>query len=238
MSVAIIPARGGSKRIPRKNLRMFCGKPMLLWSIEAAIDSLCFERVIVSTDDEEIADVAMAHGASVPFRRPAELCDDFAGTGAVMKHAVEWLAQNGGVPACVCCLYATAPFLRASDIRLGRDTLAASDADYVFAVTTFPYPVQRALRINARGRVEMLDPRKFTTRSQDLEEVLHDAGQFYWGRAEAWREARPLFLSEALPVRLPRERVQDIDTPEDWTRAEHMFEALRSQDCRIEAQSL
>lgn len=227
MSVAVIPARGGSKRIPRKNVRPFCGKPMIAWSIEAARASACFERILVSTDDEEIASVAVSLGAEAPFRRPAELSDDFAGTGEVMRHAVQWLDADGGAPATICCLYATAPFARPDDIRAGFGALQETGADYAVAVTTFSYPVQRALRINQSGRLEMLQPDRYAVRSQDLEETYHDAGQFYWGRAAAWRESRPILLSDAAPVRLPRERVQDVDTAADWSQAELLFELLK-----------
>lgn len=229
MNLAIVPARGGSKRIPRKNVRLFRGKPMIQWTIEAATASGCFDRIVVSTDDDEIAAIATRLGAEVPFRRPAELSDDHATTGAVMRHATEALlgTQTPDVP--VCCLYATAPFLQPGDIRTGHDALRASGADFAFSVTTFAYPIQRALRVSRRDRVEMLQPEMFGLRSQDLEETFHDAGQFYWGRARAWLDARPVFLSDAVAVRLPRSRVQDIDTLEDWERAERLFDALGNQ---------
>jgi pseudaminic acid cytidylyltransferase len=229
MNVAVIPARGGSKRIPRKNVRLFHGKPMLLWTIEAAAASGCFDRIVVSTDDDEIAAVAVAGGAEVPFRRPPELSDDHATTGAVMQHATALLVGNGAPETSVCCLYATAPFLRADDIRAGLDVLLDSGADFAFSVTSFAYPVQRALRISALDRIEMLQPEMFAVRSQDLEPVFHDAAQFYWGTALAWLQARPVFLSHAVPVHLPRYRVQDIDTPEDWERAERLFDAVRHE---------
>lgn len=228
MRLAVIPARGGSKRIPRKNIREFCGRPIIAWSIEAALRSGCFDRVVVSTDDEQIAAAACACGAEVPFLRPAALADDHAGTLAVMRHAVETLAvdQQAGL---VCCIYATAPFLRAEDLRRGLETLEQSGADYAFSVTSFAFPIQRALRLTPRGRVEMFDPAQFATRSQDLEEAWHDAGQFYWGRAAAWLDEAPLFGHGAAPVILPRHRVQDIDTPEDWLRAEWLFRAMQAE---------
>jgi pseudaminic acid cytidylyltransferase len=230
MNLAVIPARGGSKRIPRKNLRSFRGKPMIQWTIEAARESGCFDRIVVSTDDDEIARIASLLGVEVPFRRPAELSDDHAGTGAVMQHATAALIGPDAVDAAaVCCLYATAPFMRPDDIRAGRDALRSSGVDFAFPVTTFPYPIQRALRISSSDRIQMLQPQMFELRSQDLEECFHDAGQFYWGTARAWIEARPIFLSDAVPVRLPRSRVQDIDTPEDWERAERLFDAVRSE---------
>lgn len=229
MKLAIIPARGGSKRIPRKNIKPFCGKPMIAWSIEAALQSACFDQVIVSTDDAEIAEVARQFGASVPFMRPAELSDDHTGTIPVIRHAIEWFNAQGKTVEQVCCLYATAPFVSAEDIRRGLDVLQESDCDYAFSVTSYAFPIQRAIRITQQGRVEMFNPEHFNTRSQDLEEAFHDAGQFYWGRAEAWREGRMIFSSSSMPVILPRHRVQDIDTAEDWVRAEWMFKAMQSQ---------
>lgn len=230
-ATCIIPARGGSKRIPRKNIREFAGKPMIVWSIEAALASGCFDRVIVSTDDKEIAAVAEAtKGAEVPFRRPAALSDDYTGTVPVIAHAIDWLCEHDQTPEIVCCLYATAPFVQPDDLRAGYERLKAGrDIDYAFSVTSYAFPIQRALRLTTEGRVAMLQPEHFTTRSQDLEEAWHDAGQFYWGRAEAWRTNTPIFGERAVPVKLPRHRVQDIDTPEDWRRAEWLFRAWQAQ---------
>jgi pseudaminic acid cytidylyltransferase len=224
--VAIIPARGGSKRIPRKNIREFCGKPMIAWTIEAAQASGCFERIIVTTDDESIADTASARGAEVPFLRPADLSDDYTGTLPVIHHAVDWLIKDGCPVDYACCLYATAPFLSPEAIQQGWMEIQKSHASYAFSVTSFAFPIQRAIRVTPEGRVTMFYPEHFNSRSQDLEEAWHDAGQFYWGTAQAWMEERPLFTEESVPVKLPRHRVQDIDTPEDWRRAELMFDAL------------
>lgn len=228
MKLAVIPARGGSKRIPRKNIREFCGRPMIAWAIEAARESGCFDRIVVSTDDAEIADISCQWGAEAPFVRPAELSDDHTGTIPVVAHAIDWhLKHTAEKPKEVCCVYATAPFVRPADLRQGLEALLHHSCDYAFSVTSFPFPIQRAVRINNDGRVEMFHPEHFNTRSQDLEEAYHDAGQFYWGRAEAWLEGRPIFNSDAIPVLLPRHRVQDIDTAEDWRRAELMFTTLR-----------
>lgn len=231
MNIAVIPARGGSKRIHRKNIKMFCGKPMIAWSIEAALASDCFDRVIVSTDDDEIAKVAQEWGAEVPFRRPAELSDDHTGTIPVIAHAIDWLGEHGQAqaPEAVCCIYATAPFVQAEDLTAGLRVLQSPEVDYAFSVTSFAFPIQRALRITETGRVAMFQPENFSTRSQDLEEAWHDAGQFYWGRAEAWCAGIPIFSERAMPVVLPRHRVQDIDTPEDWQRAEWLFKAWQAQ---------
>lgn len=227
--VAIIPARGGSKRIPHKNVKEFGGKPMIAWSIETAKASGCFDQIIVSTDDREIARVAREWGATVPFMRPAELSDDFTGTLPVIRHAVEWLNQNGISVVYACCLYATAPFVTVKDLQRGLQLIKSTGSSYAFSVTSYAFPIQRAIRIVKNGRVAMFNPEHFQTRSQDLEEAWHDAGQFYWGTEEAWREERPIFGEDSVPVTLPRHRVQDIDTPEDWATAEWLFRAMRSE---------
>lgn len=227
MRLAVIPARGGSKRIPRKNIKPFGGLPMITWSIRAAINSQCFDRIIVSTDDEEIATVAKQHGAEVPFVRPSNLSDDHTGTIPVIAHAIGWQTQHGQPASEVCCLYATAPFVQAADLQRGLQVLQSSGADYAFSVTSYAFPIQRAIRITADQRVEMFQPEHLNTRSQDLPEAWHDAGQFYWGQAQAWLAARSLFSQGAAPVPLQRHRVQDIDTPEDWERAEWLFKAMQ-----------
>lgn len=226
MNVAIIPARGGSKRIPRKNIKDFCGKPMIAWSIKAALQSGCFERIIVSTDDEEIAEVALRFGAEVPFIRPEELSGDFVATIPVIKHAIQWLNANQIIPDWVCCIYATAPFISANALKNGLTLIQQQDADYAFSVTSYAFPIQRAINVQQNGTVKMFSPEHFNTRSQDLEEAYHDAGQFYWGARTAWLEEKPIFSSESYPVILPRHLVQDIDTPEDWIIAELMFKAI------------
>lgn len=222
-ALAVIPARGGSKRIPRKNIKPFHGRPMIAWSIDAALASGCFAAVIVSTEDDEIAAVAESLGAAVPFRRPAALADDHTGTAEVIADAAARWAEGRAPPDLVCCLYATAPFVTPDDLRRGRDLIAARGADYAFSVTDFPYPIQRALRLMPDGGVAMMHPEHETTRSQDLEPAWHDAGQFYWGRFAAWQGLRPIFGPASVAVPLPRHRVQDIDTPEDWDIAERLF---------------
>lgn len=223
MRLCVIPARGGSKRIPRKNIRPFCGKSIIAWSIEAARASGCFERIVVSTDDAETAELSRQFGAEVPFVRPAALADDFTGTVPVVAHAIGWLKDAGTDPSAVCCLYATAPFVQAADLREGLETLVRTGGDYAVSVTTYAYPIQRALRLTTSGRLEMLEPTHVSSRSQDLGETYHDAGQFYWGRSEAWLAGKEIFLADVAPVIMPRHRVQDIDTLEDWVRAESMF---------------
>ena len=226
MRIAVIPARGGSKRIPRKNIRPFGGKPMMAWPLEAAVASGCFDEIIVSTDDDEIAEIARNLGAKVPFMRSQTLSDDHTGTIPVIRDATLWAVRAGLHPEYVCCIYATAAFLDGNDLRQAMDKLMTGNASYVFSVTDYGYPVQRALRLLAEDRVEMLDPSTFNMRSQDLATVWHDAGQFYWGRASAWLAQEPIFASRSIAHPLPRYRVQDIDTLDDWRRAELMREAL------------
>ena len=228
MRIAIIPARGGSKRILRKNIRSFCGKPMIAYSIETALASDFIDQVIVSTDDEEISEVANRYGAQVPFIRPKALSDDYTGTLPVMSHAVKWCRDSGMNPGSVCCIYATAPFILADDLQRGLTSLEQDSVDYAFSVTSYAFPIQRAIRITEDRRMEMFQPEQFNTRSQDLVEAYHDAGQFYWGTAQAWIDERSIFGLQSAPVVLPRHRVQDIDTEEDWARAEWMFKAMRA----------
>ena len=227
MKIAVIPARGGSKRITKKNIRPFFGKPIIGWTIEAARASGCFEKIVVSTDDEEISQVARSFGADVPFVRPADISNDHAGTMPVVAHATQWFIDSGVRPSFVCCLYATAPFIQASDIQQGLAMMKTARVDFVFAVTRYNSPIQRALRIRTDGCVEMFNPAQFNTRSQDLETSWHDAGQFYWGRSEAWLAGQPIFTVNSMPIDIPGHRVQDIDSIEDWKRAEILFRLLQ-----------
>lgn len=226
MRLAIIPARGGSKRIPRKNVKDFVGKPMIAWSIEAAIASGLFDHIIVSTDDSEIADISRTYGATVPFMRPPELADDYTETSVVVAHAINWCRAQLATPELVCCIYATAPFVSAADLEKGMSLLIETNSNFAFSVTSYPFPIQRALKLTKVGGVEMFEPEHLNTRSQDLEDAYHDAGQFYWGRPESWLSEIPIFSASSSPVILPRYRVQDIDTIEDWSRAELMFKVM------------
>ena len=231
MNVAVIPARGGSKRIPRKNLRDFNGLPILAYSIRAARQSGCIDRVIVSTDDPEIADLARRYGADVPFTRPPDISDDHAPLGAVMRHAVQWMTDNLWNIDLVVCLFATAPFLTPEILRDARDRLLADPAKlYAFGAARFSFPIQRAIRILPEGGVAPFDPPSMAKRSQDLEEAYHDAGQFFWGRPEAILAKKSIFSPQSIPVIIPSWRVQDIDTEEDWIRAERLHRALLEFD--------
>lgn len=227
MNVGIIPARGGSKRIPRKNIRMFCGKPMIAWSIDAAHESGCFERIIVSTDDDEVAAVARECGAEVPFVRPAALADDQTGLGAVLRHAVGWLDEQSTDLSMVCCIFATAPFLTAQVLQSGLELLrSAPDRLYVVSATCFPFPVQRAFRITKNRTIAPFSIENMAMRSQDLEPAYHEAGQFFWGRPDAIRKGISVYHPDvSIPLLIPSSEVQDIDTLEDWSRAEWLQRA-------------
>ena len=223
--LAIIPARGGSKRIPRKNIKEFYGKPLIAYSIEVALESKLFDKVVVTTDDEEIATIAKSYGADVPFIRPKELSDDFTGTEDVINHALDYLASQGDTFDYVCTIYATAPLLQPQYLIQGYNALKSSDAINAFSATSMPFPIQRTFKLNDEGRCEMFTPEHYMTRSQDLEEAYQDAGQFYWSKVGK-RSKDIMFGKESIPVILPRHLVQDIDTLEDWQRAELMYQVL------------
>lgn len=228
MNVAIIPARGGSKRIPRKNLREFCGQPLIAYSILAAKSCALFDHVIVSTDDDQIRNIANHYGAETPFVRPPELANDYATTVPVINHALRWVQENIGKVDYACCIYATAPFIQAKALREAYDMLILKRVGgYVFSATTMPFPIQRTFKVKEDGFVEMFEPHNYNTRSQDLEEAYQDAGQFYWGSAETYNSEKIFFSTDSMAYVLPRHMVQDIDTLEDWKRAELMYEALK-----------
>ena len=225
-AVAIIPARGGSKRIPHKNIKPFFNKPLIAYSIEVALKSELFEKVIVSTDDEKIAKIARAYGAQVPFIRPSKLSDDFSGTDVVVQHALDYLHAQGEQYDFVCTIYATAPLLQVRYLKEGLEKLKDSNATHSFSATTMPFPIQRTFKIDKNGRCEMFTPEHYMSRSQDLEEAYQDAGQFYWTRVNSSSE-EIMFSKDSIPIILPRHLVQDIDTLEDWKRAEIIYEIIQ-----------
>ncbi|RTL11569.1 MAG: pseudaminic acid cytidylyltransferase [Neisseriaceae bacterium] len=225
MKLCVIPARGGSKRIPRKNIKEFLGKPIISYSILTAINSKLFDKVIVSTDDAEIAELAMQYGAEVPFIRPQNISDDYATTIDVINHAISFYQSSNIQVELVCCLYATAPFITIDDLLQGYKFLQA-DTDYVFTATEFSFPIWRGFKINADGFTEMLWPENYSKRSQDLEKVYHDAGMMYYGRPEAFLKFKPIFGKSSKIIPLPHYRVQDIDTFDDWLRAEVMYRMI------------
>ncbi|MGO2335521.1 pseudaminic acid cytidylyltransferase [Providencia sp.] len=217
MNIAIIPARGGSKRIPRKNIKDFNGKPIIAYSIEAAKNSGCFDKIIVSTDDKEIAEISRALGAETPFIRPQELSDDYTNTGEVIAHAIEYYINLGEKIDYVCCIYATAPLISTNDIKLGYQKISSDPTlNYCFPVCEFPFPIQRGIKLTENNKVEMFHPENYAKRSQDLEKSYHDAGQFYWGRPNAYLSIIPTFSNNSVALIIPRKRVVDLDTEEDW----------------------
>lgn len=225
-AVAIIPARGGSKRIPRKNIKDFFGKPLIAYSIEVALKSKLFDKVIVSTDDDEIAQISKEYGAEVPFIRPKVLSDDFTGSGDVIAHAIDYLNRQGFKYDYCCTIYATAPLLQEKYLKEGFKKLKNSNAVLAFSCTSMPFPIQRTFKINEDGRCEMFWPENFTKRSQDLEEAFQDAGQFYWEDLNK-KLSDIAFGKDSIPVILPRHLVCDIDTLEDWERAEVIYKIIK-----------
>lgn len=227
--LAIIPARGGSKRIPRKNIKNFLGKPIIAYSIEAALGSELFDEVMVSTDDEEIAEVAKKYGAKVPFFRSAVNANDHATTFDVIEEVLDRYAGNGEFFTQACCLYPTAPFASSSTLKTFAAFLNETDFDCVFPVLRYGYPIQRALRLLNKGRVEMLNKEYLNTRSQDLEPTFHDAGQFYWFRVKQLLREGALWSKNTGVLVIDEMRAQDIDNEEDWKIAEFKFSFLQKQ---------
>jgi len=230
--VAIIPARGGSKRIPKKNIKLFAGKPIISYSIKVAQETSLFDRIIVSTDSVAIAEVAKTCGAEAPFIRPSELADDFTGTISVLLHALNWLNKHEFAADYFCCIYATAPFVQSRYIIEGFNLLKKRNATTAFSVTTFSYPIFRALKIDDDGCIEMFWPEHENSRSNDLPEAYHDAGHFYWGNAKRFLTEKKIFSSDSVSVILPRYLVQDIDTPEDWEIAEKMYSVSQMDETK------
>jgi len=230
MKAAIIPARGGSKRIPGKNIKDFCGKPIIAYSIQAAQESKLFDCIIVSTDSKEIASVASLYGAEIPFMRAPELSDDLTHTDPVILNALEWLLGNGYDVDYVCCLYPTAPFIKSKYLKEGFKLLEKNNATSVFPVTTFPSSIFRALKINENQRVEMFWPEYFNSHSQDLQTAYYGAGQFYWADVEKYLVEKSFYSNDAIPLVLPNYLVQDIDTQEDWDMAEIMFKMNKDKE--------
>jgi pseudaminic acid cytidylyltransferase len=225
MNIAIIPARGGSKRIPRKNIKIFCGQPMIAYAITAAKKSGLFEHIVVSTDDEEIVRIANEWGAETPFVRPPELADDFTPTIPVIAHGIEACKIMGWSFKNVCCIYPGVPFICNDDLGEALKILLKSESEFCFSVTEFPSAVQRALTRLEDGRMKPLYPEFETTRTQDLQTAYHDAGQFYWGSAESWKKNIKIH-SNGIGYVIPNWRVIDIDTPADWKRAEMLYDSF------------
>ena len=228
--VAIIPARGGSKRIPRKNIRPFLGVPLLARTIEILQDVALFDRIVVSTDDDEVATVAVQTGAEVPFRRPAELADDHTPTVPVVAHALQEIAKDAPLATAACCVYPAAVLLDPESLLRARELLDAPATSFVVPVAALPTPIERALRIDADGRCQMTHPEHRTSRTQDLEPAYHDVGQFYWGKTRAWLDQSPIHGDQTRALVIPSCRAQDIDTEEDWVFAEQRFRILTTME--------
>lgn len=236
--VAVIPARGGSQRIPRKNIRLLNGKPLIAYSIETALSSQLFDQVIVSTDDEEIAEIARQYGAQTPFMRPAQLADHMTGTTPVMQHALSYLcddanSKNQPAPSQACLIYATCPLLSVADLQKGLEHLPSKG--FSFSATTFAFPIQRALHTNPQGELAPMFAEHINKRSQDLVEAIHDAGQFYWGSTQEWLSGREIFAPTSKPVMLPRHRIQDLDTEEDWLRLTQLMLLKQASELQLQA---
>ena len=225
MNIAIIPARGGSKRIPRKNIKIFCGQPMIAYAISAAKESGLFDRIVVSTEDEEIAQIAKKLGAETPFLRPVELADDHTATVPVVVHAIEACSALGWKFDNVCCIYPSVPFIQVDDLIGAINQFAEGKADYCFPVTEYPSAIQRSLRRLSDGTMQPLYPEFERTRTQDLEPAYYDAGQFYWCKVNSWL-SNPKIHSSGLGYAIPNWRVVDIDTLDDWLRAELMYRLI------------
>ena len=227
MTICVIPARGGSKRITKKNIKLFAGKPMIARSIEVAVNAQCFDRIIVSTDCAEIAEVSLKYGAEVPFIRDTSISDDYTPVYDVVKDVILRLDDGGSSFDKICCLYATAPLLHERYITEGLEMLDSPECSYVFGIARFDYPIQRALKKNQFGNIQMFTPENFLSRSQDLESAYHDSGQFYWASKSEWLNEPFTFNEQSKGVDIPAEYVQDIDTPEDWAVAEYKFNLLK-----------
>lgn len=222
MNLCVIPARGGSKRIPRKNIRVFAGKPMIAYAIQAAQKSGLFGRIVVSTDDEEVAKISREVGAEVPFLRPNELSDDHTPTVPVIAHAIRVLEANGETLRYVCCIYPCVPFIEETDLKKTLSLLEQGNSEYSFPVAEYPSPIQRALKLGLGNQISPFYPKYELSRTQDLERAYHDVGQFYWGSKKAWL-TNPKIHTHSLGCVIPSWRVADIDNPEDWLRAEQLY---------------
>lgn len=225
MKLAVITARGGSKRIPRKNIRDFCGKPIIAYSIETALESNCFDEVMVSTDDDEIAELSKKYGAKVPFMRSAETSNDFATTADVLCEVVNEYQKRKITPEYLCCLYPTAPFVTVDNLKSAFDQLQKNEMDVVFPVVQFSFPIQRALRLK-NNEVSFMYSEYALTRSQDLEPAYHDAGQFYWIQTKFFMKNKSLVSKKTGVIILPEWRVQDIDNVDDWILAEMKYQLI------------
>jgi N-acylneuraminate cytidylyltransferase len=221
-NIAIIPARGGSKRIPRKNIKDFLGKPIIAYSIEAALNSKLFDEVMVSTDDNEIVEISKKFGATIPFLRSEKTADDYSTTADVLTEVLKEYKKLGKVFDYLCCIYPAAPFVTSTKLNDSFDLLIKSSADLVIPVVKFSYPVQRSLMIEY-DKLKYVWPENQNKRSQDIEPMYHDAGQFYWTKTEAFLKNKSLLSDNTIPYIVPETEVQDIDNKEDWKLTEMKY---------------
>ena len=227
MIVCIIPARGGSKRIKKKNIKLFNQKPIISYSIKKALKSNCFDKIICSTDNKAIASIAKKYGAETPFLRPLNLSDDKTTITPVVAHAINYLQKQGHKINLVCCIFPTAPLMKVKDIQKSFKIIKNNNIDYCFSVTKYSFPIQRSIKIKKDKKCEMFYPEMVHKRSQDLEEAYHDAGQFYWGKVDAWLNRKLIFSNKSCPYVIPNLRAQDIDTHEDWKNLELKYKVLK-----------
>jgi N-acylneuraminate cytidylyltransferase len=226
--IAIIPARGGSKRIPRKNIKLMGGKPLINIAIEIAGKSGIFDQIIVTSDDDEIRQIAKEAGAFVPFIRPAELSDDFTPTKPVIQHAILEMEKQGLIPSYVCCIYPSAIFVSSDDYKDSfKQIMASSEINAMSTITKYQHPIQRALKLDSTRNINFKEPKNTLTRTQDLEDYFHDAGQFYWATRERWLDMSAI-LANSLGYIIDSWKVQDIDTQEDWDRAEIIYNSIKN----------
>ena len=222
MKIAIIPARSGSKRIPLKNIKTFKGKPIIFWTLKTIISAKLFDRIIVSTDNKKIAKIAKKFKAEIPFIRPKSISTDFASTPDVIKHAITWLKLKKISPKYVCCIYPTAAFMSVKDLLNGYKKIKTNRWNFIFSAGKFQSSIFRSFKKNSKG-LKMIFPKYYKKRTQDIKDTYFDAGQFYWGKTDAWKKTKPIFSKDSSLIEIPRWRIHDIDTMEDWKTAEKMW---------------
>ena len=228
MNFCVIPARGGSKRIPKKNIRDFLGKPIIIRTIETVLKAKIFDKVILSSDDSEVINLVKELDIEVPFLRPKNISDDFSSTIDVMEHSSKWINEHYKKINNICCVYPCSPLLTAEDLKIGLEEIKKNNWDYVFSAYECKIPLYRSFKKNDDGGVDMLFPKNFNVRTQDLQKIYIDAAQFYFGKKDSWISKKIIFSKKSLPLILPEDRVQDIDTESDWNEAERKFKQYYS----------
>ena len=220
MNIAIITARGGSKRIPKKNIKIFCGKPIIYWVIKAVKKSKIFDKIIVSTDSKKIAKIVKNYNIDVPFIRPKQFSGDRVSTLKVIIHAIKWLIKNNCKPTYVCCIYPTAAFIRSSDILKGYKAIKKNKNSFILSGSSFVSSVSRSFYKTSKNKLKMIFSKNYFKRTQDLKKIYYDAGQFYWGSKNSWLTTKTILNNSSDIVYIPKWIAIDIDTHEDWKKAE------------------